>query len=121
MSDERQRLGAEGERLAEAFLKRQGYRVLTKNYRCPGGEIDLVCLEGTTIVFVEVKTRTQTSFGSPFEAVDHRKQGQIRRAARFYLAQHRLHDRSARFDVVGVWWDAGSPRCELLRNAFAAR
>ena len=120
MPDDRQILGAEGERAAEKFLRRQRYTILQRNYRCRSGEVDLVALDGRTVVFVEVKTRTQPEFGSPFEAVDQRKQRQIQRVAQRYLTEHRLHDRDARFDVVGVWWENGRVHCELIRNAFDA-
>jgi putative endonuclease len=118
MPDERQLLGAEGERAAEKFLRRQRYTIVARNYRCPSGEVDLVALDRSTVVFIEVKTRTQAGFGSPLEAVDRRKQRQIQRAAQHYLTTNRLHDRDARFDVVGVWWEDGEVRCELVTNAF---
>jgi putative endonuclease len=118
MPDERQRLGAEGERAAEKFLRRQRYTIVQRNYRCPSGEVDLIALDHSTLVFIEVKTRTQPGFGSPLEAVDRRKQRQIQRAAQYFLSENRLHDRNARFDVVGVWWDNGHVQCELVKNAF---
>ncbi|HVO24141.1 MAG TPA: YraN family protein [Candidatus Margulisiibacteriota bacterium] len=118
MPDERQLLGAEGERAAEKFLRRQRYTIVARNYRCPAGEVDLVALDRSTVVFVEVKTRTQPGFGSPLEAVGRRKQRQIQRAAQYYLTENRLHGRAARFDVVGVWWADGEVRCELVTNAF---
>lgn len=118
MPDERQVLGAEGERAAEKFLRRARYTILARNYRCRGGEVDLIALDRSTVVFIEVKTRTQPGFGSPLEAVDQRKQRQIQRAAQYYLSENRLHDRNARFDVVGVWWDNGRVQCELVKNAF---
>ena len=120
MADERKALGAAGEKVAERFLRRQRYTIVDRNYRTPAGEIDLVALDGQTVVFVEVKTRTGTAHGSPFDAVDGRKQRQIIRAARHFLAAKRLLDRPARFDVVGVWWEGDAPRCELIRNAFDA-
>lgn len=118
MAHERQQLGAEGERAAENFLRRQRYAIVQRNYRCRAGEVDLVALDGATVVFVEVKTRTQPGFGTPLEAVDPRKQRQIQRAAQYYLSENRLQNRDARFDVVGVWWDGGELRCELVKNAF---
>jgi putative endonuclease len=116
--DRRKLLGADGERAAEQFLRGQRYRIIERNYRCPVGEVDLIALDGKTVVFIEVKTRRGAGFGSPFEAVDRRKQGQVSRAAQYFLTVHRLHDRAARFDVVGVWWEDGRPICELVRNAF---
>ncbi len=118
MPDDRQILGAEGERAAEKFLRRQRYTIVERNYRCSSGEVDLIALDHSTVVFVEVKTRTQPGFGSPLEAVDLRKQRQVQRAAQQYLSEKRLHDRDARFDVVGVWWENGQVRCELVRDAF---
>ena len=118
MPDDRQLLGAEGERVAERFLRRQGYKLLERNYRCPSGEIDLIALHRGTVVFIEVKTRAQAGYGSPFEAVDRRKQRQVIRAAQRYVVEHRLHDRDLRFDVVGVWAVEGEIRCELIQHAF---
>ncbi|HVN87042.1 MAG TPA: YraN family protein [Candidatus Binatia bacterium] len=118
MPDERQVLGAEGERMAEKLLRKRRYKILQRNYRCRSGEIDLIALDGTTIVFIEVKTRRREGFGSPLDAVDRRKQGQIVRAAKQFLAEQRLLDRDARFDVVGVWWEDGRVTCELVQNAF---
>jgi putative endonuclease len=121
MPDERQLLGAEGEREAEKFLRRQRYTIVARNYRCPAGEVDLIAIDRSIVVFIEVKTRTQPGFGSPLEAVDRRKQRQILRAAQYYISEKRLHHRDARFDVVGVWWDGGRVRCELVKNAFELR
>jgi putative endonuclease len=120
MSEARQRLGAEGERAAEAFVRRQRYTIVARNYRCPHGEIDLIALDGGVVVFIEVKTRAHAGSGAPLEAVSLPKQQQIARAAQYYVNVHRLHDRAARFDVVGVTWESGEPRCELVRNAFDA-
>ena len=118
MPDTRQLLGADGERAAEKFLRRQRYTIIERNYRGRRGEVDLIALDGQTVVFIEVKTRTQPGFGSPLEAVHSRKQWQIQRTAQQYLAEKRLHDRDARFDVVGVWWDNAQVHCELIKNAF---
>jgi putative endonuclease len=118
MADSRKVLGAEGERAAEKYLRRQKYTILERNYRCPLGEIDLIALDGKTVVFVEVKTRTGERHGSPLEAVDARKQRQIARVAQSFLLRHRLQNRDARFDVVGVSWDGTRIVCELVRNAF---
>ncbi len=115
----RQLLGARGERAAARFLRRRHYAIVARNYRCPVGEVDLIALDGATIVFVEVKTRSGTSFGAPAEAVTRRKQRQIVRVATYFLTTHRLHGRQVRYDVVGVRrrgrWGFD---CELFRNAF---
>jgi putative endonuclease len=117
-SDARRNLGANGEKAAEEFLRRRHYTIVERNYRCRVGEVDLVALDGDTIVFIEVKTRRGEGFGSPLDAVDPRKQRQVYRAAQQFLVEHRLNDRAARFDVVGVWWEGGRVVCELVRDAF---
>jgi putative endonuclease len=118
MADDRKVLGAEGERAAEKYLRRHSYAILERNYRSPLGEIDLIALDGGTVVFIEVKTRSGGGHGSPLEAVDARKQRQIARVAQSFLLRHRLQDRAARFDVVGVWREGSRIVCELVRNAF---
>lgn len=118
MADDRKALGTEGERAAEKFLRRQRYTILERNYRSPLGEIDLIALDGETVVFIEVKTRSGEGHGNPLEAVDARKQRQISRVAQSFLLRHRLQDRPARFDVVGVWRDGSGIACTLVQNAF---
>lgn len=120
MDDPRHVLGAAGEQAAEALLAREGYVVLTRNYRWPGGEADLVALDGVTVVFIEVKTRAAGEHGTPFEAVTRRKRRRVSRTAQHYLLRHHLTDRPARFDVVGVWMRDGQWHCELIRDAFEA-
>jgi len=118
MQNQKQILGNEGERVAEAYLRKIGYRVVERNYRCPVGELDLVLLDRRVLVFVEVKTRTDGGFGEPLEAIDRRKQRKMAKAALFFLSQHRLHHREARFDVVGVCWKDGEPSVQHVENAF---
>jgi putative endonuclease len=114
-------LGKEGERVAERYLKRKGYKLVARNYRCPAGELDLIVLDGRVIVFVEVKTRTGAGFGSPLEAVEFRKRHKIIQTAQFFLASKNLSQREARFDVVGVSWPGAEPLIEHIENAFELR
>jgi putative endonuclease len=118
VAGDRKTLGTEGERAAEKYLRQLRYTILERNYRSPLGEIDLIALDGETVVFIEVKTRSGEGHGSPLEAVDVRKQRQVGRVAQSFLLRHRLQDRAARFDVVGVWRDGTRIVCELVRNAF---
>ena len=115
---QRQVLGQEGERIAERYLTKKGYRVVERNYRCPVGEVDLIALDRRVIVFVEVKTRHDRSFGGPLESVDPRKQRKMIKAALFFLSKHKLHQRDARFDVVGISFAGRSPMVEHIENAF---
>lgn len=115
---QKQILGRRGEDIAERYLRKKGYRLLQRNYRCPIGEVDLIALDRRVIVFVEVKTRTDDSFGSPLESVHSLKQRRMIRAALFFLHQHRLHERAARFDVVGISFVGEKPVVEHVQNAF---
>ena len=115
MSTSRQRDGAAAEDLAAAYLARNGLAILARNYRCRGGEIDLVAREGATLVFVEVRYRRSLAFGGAGGSVDARKQARILLAARRYLAGQ--GDVACRCDVVAL--DALDPaRIEWIRDAF---
>lgn len=95
-------LGSKGERLAVKYLKRKGYVILKKNYRCPSGEIDIIARDGEVVVFVEVKTRTGEQFGHAIEAVDSRKQRKIHSVALHYLTNIKGPQPPARFDIISV-------------------
>jgi putative endonuclease len=110
--------GKRGEEIAVSYLKKEGYRIRERNYRCPLGEIDIIALDGDEVVFVEVKSRKSGDFGEPEAAVDARKQAKLSRIALNYINEHNLNDRSARFDVVAVRFLKGSDRVRLVRNAF---
>ena len=118
MNNTRQLLGKEGEKVAERYLRKKGYRVVERNYRCSAGEVDLIVLDRRVIVFVEVKTRTDHRFGTPLEAVEFRKQQKMIQAAQFFLSQKKLHQRDARFNVVGISWPGDEPLIEHVQNAF---
>jgi putative endonuclease len=114
------RRGARGETLACRFLRRNGYKILYRNFKGrSGGEIDIVCRDDDTLVFVEVKTRTREDFGRPFMAVDRQKQKRISRGGLAWLRMLDNPDILFRFDVVEVIIaDDTKPRLELIRNAF---
>ncbi|WP_373229612.1 YraN family protein [Cohnella sp.] len=95
--------GRAGEEAAAAHLEQLGYRLVVRNWRCPTGEIDLIAEDNTTLVFVEVRSRTNpTRFGSAVEAVTPRKCRQVRELATFYLKQRKGPPTSIRFDVIAV-------------------
>lgn len=103
------------EQAAANYLGSRGYELISRNYRCRQGEVDLICRHGKYLVFVEVKYRSSPVMGSPAEAVDHRKQERIRRVAAFYLYSHGLaEDTPCRFDVVSIL----GQRIEVIQNAF---
>ena len=112
-------VGERGERIAEAYLRGQGFVILEKNYRGRTGEIDIVAREGETIVFVEVKSRRNLAYGPPQLAVTPFKQRQISRTAQVWLAHRRKPNAAARFDVIAILVPEGDvPRIEHIRNAF---
>ena len=112
--------GDRGERTAVKFLKRQGLRIVERNYRTPWGEIDIIAIDDRTVVFVEVKTRKSDQFGRPEEAVTLEKQKTLTRMALSYLKKYKLLECPARFDVVAIIWpdDNSPPEIRHLRNAF---
>ena len=115
-------LGDKGERAACRFLKKLGYRIVARQYRNQFGEIDIIALDGECVVFVEVKTRSSTSAGQPFEAVTLQKQQKLTRLAISWLKKHRRMNNSARFDVISILWpeDHSEPDIQHFTNAFEA-
>lgn len=116
----RERAARAGERIAEAFCALRGWRVVDRNAREGRGEIDLIALDGETVVFVEVKFRTGRDRAAPLVAVNAKKREDVGRAATRWLARRGLTERPVRFDVVAITWEAdGSElRAEHVANAF---
>jgi putative endonuclease len=113
-------LGERGEAAAAQFLKRLGYIIVARGSHIRRGEVDLVAVDGRTVVFVEVKTRVSHDAGHPAEAVDREKQRRLTRLAMVYLKRHHLLDNPARFDVIAITWPEGRrrPVIEHFKNAF---
>ncbi|MEJ3658771.1 YraN family protein [Actinomycetes bacterium KLBMP 9759] len=102
-------LGRQGEELAVRYLERQGFTVLSRNWRCRIGEIDVIATRASLLVACEVKTRSGTRFGAPSEAVDSRKSIRIRRVLNAWLRTHRVRWCDIRFDVVSIVAERGRP------------
>lgn len=100
--DARRAFGRAGEDAAADLYRELGFKVVDRNYRCRHGEIDLVARAGKLVVFCEVKTRRTNAWGEPSEAVDHRKQGRLRRLAAQWLQDRRPGPVDVRFDVVSI-------------------
>ena len=111
-------IGAEGEKIAADFLKKNGYRIIDKNFRCPLGEIDIVAREKGAIVFVEVKTRKSSKLGYPEQAVGIRKQKKMSQLALWFLQKKKIIDTGARFDVVAITMLSSGNEIKLFKNAF---
>ncbi|MFH1080980.1 MAG: YraN family protein [Pseudomonadota bacterium] len=112
------RTGKQGEDLAVAHLRKAGYQIITQNYRCLYGEVDVVAWDGDTLVFVEVKSRKSGTFGVPQEAVGIEKQKKLSRVSLHYLQQKRFETCNARFDVIAVRMSPDGIRIDLIQNAF---
>jgi len=115
--DPRRRLGAAGEDAAARHLEASGHRVVARNVRAGGVELDLVVTKGRTIAFVEVKTRRSPRGGSPEEAVDARKRARLVRGATAFLRERGGRGRRVRFDVVSVVPDERGRLCATHRPA----
>ena len=129
-SQARQTTGLEGERIAAEFLRTNGYRLVLSNFKVPigrnskgvaaTGEIDIIALEGETICFVEVKTRTSDQFAAPLASVTRRKQRQITRTARVYRRIFGVSEMPFRFDVVSIVLNpAAAPEIELAKGFWS--
>lgn len=111
-------LGRRGEDLAASHFRGMGWEVLERNYRTRLGEIDLVCRDHDTIVFVEVKTRTSADIARPDQSVTQRKQAKLRRLVEEYLVKHNLESSDVRFDVLGVTLGGRRPEYEHIAGAL---
>jgi len=110
--------GKYGEDLACAYLKKLGYKIVERNFRIRGGEIDIIALDGKTLVYVEVKTRSSYRFGRPEEAVTPWKIKFLERAAKFYRNNRKNLPLQERIDVVAVdFTNPSNPKINLIKNA----
>ena len=114
----KQKFGKFGEALAVKYLKKQGYEILCVNYRTPLGEIDIIAKDKDTIVFVEVKSRSSSAYGSPKDAVTREKQRRISKNALHYLKKTAQMNSRARFDVVAISSSNAKADVEIIKNAF---
>ncbi len=109
--------GTAAEELALHYLEARGLQLIMRNFRCRGGELDLILRDGEQVVFVEVRSRRSSQFGTPAESVTRNKQQKLLRAAALYLQRQRL-DLPCRFDVVAILQTAPEPQIEWIRDAF---
>jgi putative endonuclease len=118
MSAARQAFGELGERVAERWLRKKGWRVLQRRFRSGRRDIDLVVERDGTVAFVEVKARRGAEFGGPVQAVNWRKQKELQRSALVWIDRHGQNSEIYRFDVVGVLLNGAAVRVCHVENAF---
>ncbi len=115
LSANKRQMGTSYEIKAEEYLTRKGYKILERNFRNRGGEIDIIAKDGEYFCFIEVKYRTTNEFGNPLEAVDVRKQNKIRKVAMYYLMKNKLSEWTpCRFDVIAF----EGKKLTHIENAF---
>lgn len=118
MSDATKKLGNAGENLAANFLENHGYKILEKNFRIRAAEIDIIAEKDNTIIFVEVKTRSNIRHGLPAEAVNLHKQKKIIEAASVFLQDEKYFDCACRFDVIEILSAGKDFKINQIENAF---
>lgn len=110
-------IGTQAENLAADYLKTLGYRIVARNFRGAGGELDMVAYQGDVLCFVEVRARDSASCVDPLETISRQKMRRIGKAASMYIEIHNPSFSEARFDVIGIVLST-PPRMELVKNAF---
>ena len=118
MAKDKKSVGHHGEDLAVKHLRRQGYKIIQRNFRTPRGEIDIIAKHKGVLIFVEVKSRQSTRYGDPKWAITADKQRKISMVALEYLKRHAELQTSARFDVVTIQSSAQAPKIDVIVNAF---
>ena len=117
---DRKLLGQWGEKYSHGFLKKQGFKTLTRNFSCKTGEIDLVMVDtDRTIVFIEIRTRADETFNSVESSITAPKKARLLRTARYFITTHNIEDRPFRFDIVTIVLPPkGPPQIRHYKNAF---
>ncbi|WAW14120.1 YraN family protein [Peptostreptococcus equinus] len=115
----RYELGKLGEEAVAIYLEKRGYHTLNRNFRIRNGEIDIIFTESNTLIFGEVKTRTNEKFGLPCQAVDIKKMNKIINVARYFIACNNIKDMNIRFDIFEVYYKERKIR--HIKNAYELR
>jgi len=116
----KKKLGKMGEDFAAGYLEKSGLQIIQRNFATRRGEIDIIAVDGDEIVFMEVKTRTNTQLGKPEEAIDEAKISKIRQIAREYLAPRDMMETPVRFDVMAIVWNRERKKWQArwIKRAF---
>lgn len=113
---QRSNLGLQGEQIASSYLRKQNFRILEHNFKARYGEIDIIALDGNTLVFVEVKTRTSRVYGTPEDAITPKKLREIAKTAQYYRLRHPEFTSGVRIDVIAIEMDRSSGELRALRH-----
>ena len=115
--DQRKQTGRQGEEIAASYLTARGYKIISRNWRCRSGELDIIAEAGDTLIFVEVRTRQGHRFGTAAESVTPAKQARLIELAQTYLQEEAVSHQSWRIDVVAVELGPGFPQVNHIENA----
>ncbi len=119
MMNVRQAIGKKGEELAQKYLQENEFIIVERNFVCDLGEADIIATKDNMLFFIEVKTRTQSIYGSPAEAVDIRKQKHIYKVAEFYIYKNKIKNVPISLDVIEVYiFDDAKPKIYHIQNAI---
>ncbi|MDP2300803.1 MAG: YraN family protein [Ignavibacteria bacterium] len=119
MDSSKKDMGKYGEELAATLLMDKGFEIIKKNYRYGKGEIDIVANDGDTLVFIEVKTRTNLNYGEPELAITKNKVNQLRKIGSMYCYENNIENKLIRFDVIAIMMDdITKPKINHIENAF---
>lgn len=111
-------IGNLGEEIAKEYLEKKGYKILDQNYKNKIGELDIVAMDGSTFVFIEVKTKTSERFGRPEEMVNFWKQKKLLAVSKLYVLEKKIENKKMRIDVLTVSFNSfGEPKIEHFENA----
>lgn len=122
MGHESYNLGIQGEEIACNYLKENEFEIIDRNFRSHQGEIDIICRDKGTLVFVEVKFYSYRSYFTPAYAVNKNKKGSIAHAARYYLHKHKLYNSACRFDVIAIYRKQNEEQTiDHIKNAFGVK
>lgn len=109
--------GQQGEDLAAQIVAGKGLKILLRNFRCPVGEMDIIALEGDTLVFIEVRTRTTSKFGWGEETIQTKKRMRLQRIAEYFLLSRKYREwPPIRFDLIAIRWDESDPQTKWIRG-----
>ena len=119
----KKKIGDIGENYAVKYLKKKRYKIIERNFRSKTGEVDIICSKKDTLVFVEVKARSNSRFGTPAEAVNYYKQKKIILCTKYYLMKHKISNMNIRFDVIEIFLDNNYKLLDInhIENAFWER
>ena len=116
------KIGYTGEKIAARYLKKRGYKIITRNFKLKCGEIDIIAQDSECICFIEVKTRSSISFAEPYESVNYAKQKKIKKLAEIWLYMYKPPNTPCRFEIISILFNKSAKLNEIkhIKDAFWA-